>query len=100
MNLFSELQAQATAELVKQAEELPIQLSVMNIAHFLGISRTSAYKLTHTEGFPSVQLPGFKRLIIPKKLFIDWYIANIQGLSTEEIPESDTLSFETDNPQS
>ncbi len=78
MNIFLELKIQAAEELVQLAHQLPLQLTVMDIARFLGISRTTAYKLIHSEGFPAVQLPGFKRLIVPKKLFLDWYVSRLR----------------------
>ena len=68
----------AADELMQKASALPIQLTVMDVANFLGISRTSAYKLTHSEGFPAIQLKGFRRLIIPKKLFLDWFVGYLK----------------------
>ena len=76
MNTLSHLKEQAAAELVRSAEELPIQLTVMDVARFLGVGRSTTYKLVHSEGFPAVRFPGCKRLVVPKKLFLDWYVSN------------------------
>ena len=63
----------AAEELCDRANNLPIHLTIMDVANFLGVSRSSAYKLTHTEGFPALRLTDVNRRIIPKKLFLDWY---------------------------
>lgn len=82
MNTLIHLKEQAAAELVRSAEELPIQLTVMDIARFLGVGRSTAYKLVHSEGFPAVRFPGCKRLIVPKKLFLDWYVSSFPQEAT------------------
>ena len=51
-------------------DQLPIMLSVTDMAKFLGISRTNAYELIHTEGFPKIQLG--KRIVIPTGKLLDW----------------------------
>lgn len=51
-------------------DQLPIMLSVTEVAKFLGISRTNAYELIHAEGFPKIQLG--KRIVIPKDKLLDW----------------------------
>ena len=92
MNIFFELKDKAADELLQLSEGLPLQLTVMDIANFLGVSRTTAYKLVHSEGFPAIQFPGFKRLIIPKNLFLDWFIANMKKAGFEiskEAPDHD-----------
>lgn len=45
-------------------------LSVIQVAEVLGISKTSAYELVHSDDFPSISIG--KRLIIPKDKFIEW----------------------------
>lgn len=82
MDVLSDLKDQAAAELVHAAEDLPIQLTVRDVAHFLGIGRSTAYKLVRSEGFPAVRFPGCKRLVIPKKLFLDWYVSHFLQKST------------------
>ncbi len=54
----------------KSYDELPLMLSVIQIAEVLGISRTSAYELAHTKGFPSITIGN--RMVIPKDKFIEW----------------------------
>ena len=56
--------------IIKNADELPMYLSVMDMAKLLGISRSSAYELTSKEGFPKLRVVS-GRIIIPReKLFI------------------------------
>lgn len=54
----------------KSYEELPLMLSVIQVAEVLGISKTSAYELVHSDSFPSITIG--KRLIVPKDKFIEW----------------------------
>lgn len=54
----------------KDYAELPLMLSVPDIAAILGISRTSAYELVRSQGFPSLSVGN--RIIIPKDRFIVW----------------------------
>ena len=61
----------------KSYDELPLMLSVPDIASVLGISRAGAYELVHTNGFPSLNIGS--RIVIPKDKFIDWINANISG---------------------
>lgn len=51
-------------------EELPPCLSAEDIAHYLGISRSSAYNLCHTHGFPCIRIK--KRMVVPRDLFLSW----------------------------
>ena len=51
-------------------EELPPCLSAEDIANYLGISRSSAYNLLHTAGFPCIHIS--KRLIVPRDCFLAW----------------------------
>lgn len=44
-----------------------------DVAEFLGISKTSAYKLFSIKGFPRLKIPGTKRLKVPKYMFRNWY---------------------------
>lgn len=78
MDIFSQIKELASDELIQLAENLPLQLTAMDVARFLGVSRTTAYKLVHSEGFPAVHFPGVKRLIVPKKLFLDWFVTNMK----------------------
>ena len=51
-------------------DQLPIMLSVTEVAKFLSISRTNAYELIHTEGFHRIHLD--KRIVIPKDKLLEW----------------------------
>ena len=52
-------------------KDLPLTLSVDEVAEVLGISRRLAYKLAKKKGFPAAR-EGKKRLVIPRDLFIAW----------------------------
>ena len=54
----------------KSYNELPLMLSVMDIAALFGISRTHAYDLVHEEGFPKIEIGS--RIIVPKDALIKW----------------------------
>ena len=54
----------------KSYDELPLMLSVPEIAAVLGISRAGAYELVKSEGFPSLKVGN--RIVVPKEKFIDW----------------------------
>lgn len=42
----------------KSFDELPLMLSIVQVAEVLGISKTSAYELSHTKSFPSMTVGG------------------------------------------
>lgn len=46
-------------------DELPLMLSVREIAKVLGISKTSAYELVRRKGFPVLKIGS--RLVVPKE---------------------------------
>ena len=54
----------------KTYDDLPLMLSVPNIAKVLGISRAGAYELAHSREFPSMKVGS--RIIIPKDKFLLW----------------------------
>nr|WP_325214412.1 helix-turn-helix domain-containing protein [uncultured Oscillibacter sp.] len=51
----------------KSYEELPLMLTVPDVALVLGISRAGAYELAHSEGFPVLKVGS--RIVIPKDKF-------------------------------
>ena len=51
-------------------DELPLMLSVTDMAEVLGISRAGAYELVRAEGFPSLNIGN--RIIVPKDELIAW----------------------------
>ena len=59
------------SSIIKSKDELPMFLTVMDMAALLGISRSSAYELAAEEGFPKLKLvPG--RVIIPRDRLLEW----------------------------
>ena len=55
----------------KSKEELPMFLTVMDVANLLGISRASAYELVREENFPKLKIVQ-GRTIIPRDRLIEW----------------------------
>ena len=55
-------------------DELPIMLSVLQLASALGISRSGAYALTRSEGFPTLKIGS--RIVVPKDKLLCWINEN------------------------
>ena len=55
-------------------DDLPLMLSVPDVASILGISRAGAYELVRSDGFPSLRIGS--RIVVPKEKFIGWINAN------------------------
>ena len=55
-------------------DELPLTLNVVQVAAVLGISRTGAYELVHSEGFPTLKIGS--RIVVPKDKLREWIDAN------------------------
>ena len=55
-------------------DDLPLMLSVPDVASVLGISRAGAYELVCSDGFPSLRIGS--RIVVPKEKFIGWINAN------------------------
>ena len=55
----------------KNKDELPLFLSVMDVAKLLGISRASAYELVREENFPKLKIVQ-GRIIIPRDRLLEW----------------------------
>ena len=51
-------------------DQLPLMLSVPEVAAVLGISRAGAYELVRAEGFPALKIGS--RIVIPKERFLNW----------------------------
>ena len=58
----------------KSFDELPLMLSVVQVATVLGISRAGAYELVHSEGFPALKIGN--RIVVPKDKLWEWIDAN------------------------
>lgn len=57
--------------------ELPLTLSVPEVAAVLGISRAGAYELVHSASFPKVKIG--KRILVPKDKLIEWLDAQVEA---------------------
>ena len=55
-------------------DELPIMLSVPQLATTLGISRSGAYALVRSDGFPSLKIGS--RIVVPKDNLLCWINEN------------------------
>jgi len=47
----------------------PLTMSVSELADYLKISRQTAYKLCHKDGFPSIRINEKRILIVKNRLF-------------------------------
>ena len=54
----------------KNYDELPLMLSVSQVAKVLGISRTSSYDLVKEKDLPSITIGS--RIVVPKDELILW----------------------------
>lgn len=54
----------------KSYNELPLMLSVPEVAAVLGISRAGTYELAQSKNFPSLSIGS--RIVVPKDKFIAW----------------------------
>ena len=55
----------------KTKEEMPLFLTVMDVANLLGNSRASAYELVRQENFPKLKIVQ-GRTIIPRDRLLEW----------------------------
>ena len=62
-------------------EQLPLMLSVPDVAAVLGISRAAAYELARSRDFPSLRIGT--RIVVPKDKFIDWIDRRVEGKDAE-----------------
>ena len=51
-------------------QELPLMLSMMDVASVLGISKAGAYTLAHSRDFPAFRVG--RRIVISQEKFLDW----------------------------
>ena len=68
-------------EAYKSCEELPLMLSVPEMAAALGISRAGAYELARSEGFPALRIGT--RIVIPKDELREWIKRNMGKQETQ-----------------
>ena len=55
----------------KNKDEMPMFLTVMDVANLLGISRASAYELVREDNFPKLKIVQ-GRTIIPRDRLLEW----------------------------
>lgn len=65
-------------ETFKSYEDLPLMLSVPEMATALGISRAGAYELARSEGFPVLRIGN--RIVIPKDKLQEWVDKQIEKI--------------------
>ena len=54
----------------KSIDELPIMLSIPQVAAALSISRAGAYELAHRKSFPAMLVGN--RIVVPKDRLLAW----------------------------
>ena len=54
----------------KSFEELPLMLTVQDVADVLGIGLAHAYEVAHRNDFPTITLGS--RIIVPRDRFMEW----------------------------
>ena len=55
----------------KSMEDVPMFMTVMDVATLLGVSRASAYELVKEKGFPKLNV-FHGRIIVPRDRFFEW----------------------------
>ena len=55
---------------VKDAQELPLVLTMRHVQEVLGCAKDVAYRLPHVKGFPSVRIG--KSIRVPRDAFLRW----------------------------
>lgn len=61
----------------KNFDDLPLLLSVPELASVLGISRTRAYELAREKGFPSLTIGA--RILVPRDKLVAWIDEKSKG---------------------
>ena len=56
-------------------DQLPLALGAEDVAQVLGVSRTQAYTLMRSEGFPTLKIGH--RMTVPKHKLIEWIDAQM-----------------------
>ena len=59
----------------KPISSYPIMLRADDVAAILRISRSKAYDLMHSEGFPTLKI-GKHKLLVSKEMFLAWIDAS------------------------
>ena len=64
-----------TENKIQSYSDLPIFVSVPDLANLFGISQSSCYELMHEKGFPSLRIGS--RIVIPRDKLIEWINARV-----------------------
>ena len=64
-------ETQMKQSIYKSRDEMPMFLTVMDVANLLGISRASAYELVREDNFPKLKIVQ-GRTIIPRDRLLEW----------------------------
>ena len=59
----------------KSYGDLPLMMSVQEVAEVLGISKSGAYVLVKEKGFPKLKIGA--RVVVPRDRFIEWINKNV-----------------------
>lgn len=59
-----------TNNVITTAEQLPLVLTVDMVCNIMGISRSKAYELSHSQTFPVIRVG--RRIAIPRDNFLRW----------------------------
>ena len=57
-------------QIYKSFEELPVMLTIPQVASVLSISRAGASELAHSKSFPA--MPVGSRIVVPKDRLLAW----------------------------
>lgn len=66
-------------------DELPLILTVSDLRAFFGISRSSAYRLSHLPGFPTIRVGHSLR--VPKEKLLLWIEDQSVKIDPEQSPK-------------
>ena len=71
-----------TTNTITSFDQLSLTLNATQVAAVLGISRSNAYALMRSEGFPTLHIG--KRMLVPKDRLIRWIEANPDPLDRSQ----------------
>lgn len=57
-------------------ENKRLTVSVEEMGHMIGVSRSKAYELARSDGFPSVRVGG--RIVVPVRELEDWLASQVK----------------------
>ena len=72
--------------LYKSRDEMPLFLTVMDVANLLGITRASAYELSREDDFPKLKIVQ-GRTIIPRDRLLDWLDKQVKYEKPTKTPQ-------------